>query len=156
MIYIVIMAQADLNNGVLKFSTKPTTIEGCTYTFNSSSVMNSTTTPTNEDGEVDGGGGILFGKPIHHISYLYYTTTGALITIVVSLCATLVFGRQDTKDVPAELLAPFVRKFWKGDDAKANIASLPLSPSDASCITFNFDQEKLAAIETEEFKKDLN
>lgn len=142
MLYIVVKAQADLNSGALTFPTKPTSTDGCTYSFNISSVINSTTPtedlyPTSSNNE--------FSKPIHHISYLYYTLTGVLITIIVSLCGTLVIGRQDPKTVPSQLLAPMIRKLINVD-SKADIANLPLSPSGVSCTTYNFEQEKLTEI----------
>lgn len=142
MFYVVIKAQADLSSGLLTFPTMPTSIDGCTYSFNTSSVISNTTSTDQLSSLSDGD---KFSKPIHHMSYLYYTTSGVTITIVVSLCATLIFGRQDPKSVPAQLLAPFIRKLIK-TDSKADIATLPLSPSGVSCTTYNFEQEKLAEI----------
>jgi hypothetical protein len=47
---------------------------------------------------------------------MWYTFLGALVTITVSLIYTAIRGGNNPKDIPAELLAPFVRKIVHGSD----------------------------------------
>lgn len=103
LIWIVIRAQTDIALGVLQFETKKTSTEGCSYFFNSTMTDNSF---TNESLPVD------TAKPFHHISYMYYMPLGTMITIVVSVLASLVLHSDDPEEVEPQLLASFVRKWY--------------------------------------------
>lgn len=46
---------------------------------------------------------------------MWYTALGAVIAIVCASLLTAIFGGNDPKDVPPELMAPFVRKLIFGD-----------------------------------------
>lgn len=130
--YVVLKAQTDIASGVLRFDTKPTSVDGCTYTY-----LNVT---TERQVKIDFVGEVP-NKGIEHISYLYYTPFGAIVTIVVSLCCAAIFGMQNPNEVEPSLLAPFMRKLVKSD-SKPYLGSLPLSPTDVSVKTYNFEQEK--------------
>lgn len=46
---------------------------------------------------------------------MWYTALGAVVAIVCASLLTAIFGGNDPKDVPPELMAPFVRKLIFGD-----------------------------------------
>ncbi|KAI8129726.1 Sodium-coupled monocarboxylate transporter 1 [Lucilia cuprina] len=100
MAYIAIRSQIDSAMGVLKFPTKPVSIEGCTYEFEAlNKTILSTTEPSSES------------APLHHVSFLWYSAIGAVITITVSLLSTLFYGRQDSSEVDPKLITPVLRKY---------------------------------------------
>lgn len=152
--WVSFKAQFDIASGALTFDTKPTSIDGCTYTFNMSTVTNSSISSSsfntfsqqiNDNVEEESS-----SKPLHHLSYMYYTLFGAAITLIVSLLSSLVLGWQDPKSVSPVLLAPFMRKYYTKESTLGN---LPLTPSDVSCTTtttYNFDKEKLTTVEKDE------
>lgn len=53
---------------------------------------------------------------IYHISYLWYTLVGALVTIVVALVVSFLTKANKPKDMNPMLLAPFVRRMIWGKD----------------------------------------
>lgn len=99
MIYIVTMTQIDVAKGLVRFDTKETSVEGCTYNFTSTE---STSTPN-----------IDYDKQFHHISYLYYMPLGALTTCASAFLLSFIFGFEDPCKVDPRLLAPSVRKYFK-------------------------------------------
>lgn len=112
LVWVVIRAQADIATGVLTFETKETSVEGCAYNFSVSDVtaLGNISVHTNES------------KPLHHISYLYYTPLGTLITIGVAVLSTFVVKSDDAERVDPQLLASFVRKWYVAkDDVKVKI-----------------------------------
>lgn len=51
---------------------------------------------------------------IYHISYIWYTLVGALVTITVAVIVSLLTKPNKPSDLNPNLLAPFVRKIvWK-------------------------------------------
>lgn len=140
-IWITLRAQFDLAAGLLKFPTMPVSVEGCTYTFNSTlqSAASSFVEPDDADPS----------RPFHHISYLYYTVIGAGLTIAVASISGFILGMQDPKNVNPVLLTPLVRKYFAGTE-QSKLANLPLTPSDVSCTTYNFEKEKLASVNKDE------
>ncbi|XP_023305229.2 sodium-coupled monocarboxylate transporter 2-like [Lucilia cuprina] len=100
MAYIAIRSQIDSAMGVLKFPTKPVSIEGCTYEFEA---LNKTILSTTEPSSGS--------APLHHVSFLWYSAIGAVITISVSLLSTLFYGRQDSSEVDPKLITPVLRKY---------------------------------------------
>lgn len=99
MIYIVIRSQLDITSGVLRYDTKVTSVDGCTYNF--------TTTVTQKVNEETS------SKEFHHVSYLYYMPLGALITSMSAFILSFLFGFEDPNNVDPKLLAPCMRKFFK-------------------------------------------
>lgn len=98
MIYIVTMTQIDVVKGLVRFDTKETSVEGCTYNF---TAKESILTPT-----------IDYDKQFHHISYLYYMPLGAMTTCASAFLLSFIFGFEDPCKVDLRLLAPVVRKFF--------------------------------------------
>jgi Na+/proline symporter len=99
--YICFRAQASIALGEINFPTKPTSIEGCDYDFGLNNSM--TKAPVNWD-EMD--------QPIHHMSYLYYTTVGTVISCVVGTIVSFLIGAQDPRQIDPVLIAPMLRKYF--------------------------------------------
>lgn len=133
--WVVVMAQSDIANKVLTFPTKPTSIDGCTYTFSG----NLTTPIANgtdvHDFVADS------SKPLHHISYLYYTLFGCIISMAGALLATLFLGKQNPEEVDSLLIAPMVRKYVYRSNSSNKSQSRPLSIEDTVCKTYQFKEE---------------
>lgn len=132
--YVVIMAQKDIANNVLTFATKPTSIDGCTYTF-----FNNLTTISNGTNVHDFVADT--SKPLHHMSYLYYTAFGAIVSIVVAQVATLILGKQNPHDIDRLLVAPMIRRFLDKSKSSSKSFTVPLSTTDTVCKTYQFKQE---------------
>lgn len=101
MIYVVIRSQLDIAAGLVRFDTKVTSVEGCTYNFTLAEHQQPSSRPDH------------FEKSFHHVSYLYYMPLGALITCISAFFLSLIFGFEDPSNVDPQLLAPFVRKYFK-------------------------------------------
>lgn len=124
MAWICARAQAAIATGELSFVTKPVNTQGCAYTFIASEPMSmlaiNVTEPPLLMNQMD--------EPmfaIYHISYLWYTLLGALITIVVALIVSFATGANDPRKLNPNLLAPFVRRLiWRGvvQDAAEELA----------------------------------
>lgn len=100
MIYVVVRFQLDMAGGMIRYDTKVTSIEGCSYNFtlDENPILK---TPVLE-----------VEKAFHHISYLYYMPLGAIITCVSALFLSLFFGFEDPSNVDPRLLAPMMRKYF--------------------------------------------
>uniref|UniRef100_A0A182PQR2 Uncharacterized protein n=1 Tax=Anopheles epiroticus TaxID=199890 RepID=A0A182PQR2_9DIPT len=109
MSYIVIRSQISIALKEIVFAEKPVTVEGCQYEF----------TPKN---------GTLFvaeamsgEKSLHHVSFLYYTMIGSVVPTVVGYLASFILPKNSkTDDIDPLLLAPFLRRFYRSRDSKAN------------------------------------
>lgn len=132
--WIVFRAQADIANNVLTFATKPTSTEGCTYSFSNKNI----TTTTNVDDFYES-----TSKPIHHMSYLYYTLFGAIITVFIACIASFILGKQTSEETDTLLLAPVIRKFVKNSKTKTNMHVI-MSENEKTCTTYEFEQEKVS------------
>lgn len=108
MAWICAKAQAAIATGELTFVTKPVNTQGCSYTFIASEPMSMLAINATESPILD----IIKDETfaIYHISYLWYTLLGAMITIIVSLIASFIIGANDPRKINQKLLAPFVRK----------------------------------------------
>ena len=108
MAWICASAQKAIHTGELTFVTKPVNTQGCEYTFIASEPLSmlaqNFTEPPIAIIEED------VGFAIHHISYMWYTLLGAVVTILVSLIASFIMGANDPRKINPLLLAPFVRK----------------------------------------------
>ncbi|XP_013106006.2 sodium-coupled monocarboxylate transporter 1 isoform X1 [Stomoxys calcitrans] len=104
MAYVAIRSQIDAAMGLLKFATKPVSVDGCTYLFDIPQILNSTLSSAPQD---------TAPRAFHHLSFLWYTGLGAFTTILVSLLATLYFGKLDSSEVNPNLIIPKLRKYLK-------------------------------------------
>lgn len=125
MAWICAKAQAAIASGELKFVAKPVNTLGCSYTFIASEPLSMLAINATEKIVPE-----IVPEPefaIYHLSYLWYTLLGALITIIVSLLASFALGANDPRKIHPTLLAPFVRtllwpnrKNFKRDDPIGN------------------------------------
>lgn len=114
MMLYVFKVQAEMAQGHIKFSTKPTSIDGCM--LNVSKDINSivehhqmaTTTASS----------------IYQISYLYYTFIGTLLVLLIASLLTLVLGFEDASKIDQNLLAPIVRKYGKPRRSEVILSSI--------------------------------
>lgn len=114
MAWICAKAQKALASGELSFVTKPVDTQGCSYTFVASDPLNMLNVNDTKFHAIEEE----TNEPefaIYHISFMWYTLFGAVITIVVSLIASFIIGANDPKDIDPKLLAPFVRKLIGND-----------------------------------------
>lgn len=141
MAWICAKAQAAIASGELRFDTKPVNTLGCSYTFIASEPMNMLAINTTETIIPE-----IIEEPqfaIYHLSYLWYTLLGAVITIIVSMIASFAIGANDPRKIHPTLLAPFVRtilwpnrKNFKRDDPIGNENDAPFT----SCVDLkNYD-----------------
>lgn len=108
MAWICARAQAAIASGELAFVTKPVTTLGCSYTFIASEAFSMLAVNVTEQPLLLEPEEPLFA--IYHISYLWYTLLGALITIFVALIVSFITGANDPRKLDPNLLAPFVRQ----------------------------------------------
>ncbi|TDG52238.1 hypothetical protein AWZ03_001519 [Drosophila navojoa] len=115
MSWVSLNAQWAIASGAIRYQTKPLNVDQCSYSFNAalvSSAANATHLhgPSAED---------IF--PLYRISYMWYTTLGASVTIIVALLSTLFFSTNDPNGVDPVLLTPCIRKFFKSDSHERKI-----------------------------------
>ncbi|KAH8382225.1 hypothetical protein KR009_002458, partial [Drosophila setifemur] len=102
MAWIAVNAQIANITGTFQHTKLPVSVENCYYEFDMSRYLNSTSEYEPRS-----------GSSVYHMSFLLYAMLGALLTIVIANLATLVFGRQDIKDVDENLLAPVLQRFLR-------------------------------------------
>lgn len=113
MAWICAKAQAAIATGELSFVTKPVNTQGCSYMFIADPPLSLLAMNKTES--------LLSGEPsepdfaIYHISYMWYTLFGALLTMVVSSIASYIIGPNDAQKIDPKLLAPFVRRILRKD-----------------------------------------
>lgn len=104
--YIAIRGQAAQASGELVYAIKSTSVEGCSYSF----FTENSTMP------LDMG----LSKPdsfqLHHISFYYYSFLGTLVTIIIGYVVTLLDNDTDPSLVDLNLVAPFLRKYFKSTE----------------------------------------
>jgi Na+/proline symporter len=121
MAWICTKAQLAIASGEMYFETKPLHTEGCEYHFvsaepmsmlahNHSSMWTSTTTPAPHMDDI--------GFQIYHISYLWYTLLGALITIVIALIVSFMVGPNNPDEMNPKLFSPFIEQMLERRKAK--------------------------------------
>lgn len=113
MSWISLKNQWAIASGAMKLVSKETSVDQCPYTFalTNSSVINPTQNIPIDDSDI---------SVIYRVSYMWYTCLGCLITIVVALSASLVFGWQSTETVDHSLISPVIRRCYKDKARPAN------------------------------------
>lgn len=111
MAWICASAQKAIASGELSFATKPVDTHGCDYIFMAAQplnmlAINGTDAPVSKE-PIDS------DFAIYHISYLWYTLFGALITIAMSFIVSLISGFNDPRKIDPKLIAPCMRKLLK-------------------------------------------
>lgn len=112
MIWICARAQAAIASGELSFPTKPVDTQGCDYIFMAEDplnmlAINGTHAPPIIDETIEA------EFAIYHISYLWYTFLGALITIAVAVIVSAISGFNDPNEMDPRLFAPCIRRYLK-------------------------------------------
>ncbi|XP_017101988.3 sodium-coupled monocarboxylate transporter 2 [Drosophila bipectinata] len=102
MAWIAVNAQIANITGTFQHTKLPVSVENCEYDFDMSRYLNSTAEYEPHK-----------GTSVYHMSFLLYAMLGSILTIVFSNLATLVYGRQDIRDVDENLLAPFVQRYFR-------------------------------------------
>lgn len=105
MIWLVGGAQWHIANGRIKYDSLPTTMDGCSYPLNETTILRTTTSPIWT--EFDEQPMILF-----QISFIYYTMIGALIVVIVGIIASYFYG-IDLKSVNPDHITPIMRRYEK-------------------------------------------
>ncbi|XP_078051192.1 sodium-coupled monocarboxylate transporter 1 [Augochlora pura] len=110
MSWISLSAEAAIASGRLKFDEKPISTEGCYYTF--PQVESLIFIPPDNilnEGEDD-----MLPEPLalYRLSYLWYTVTGALVTMSVGLLVSLI-SSENVEKLDPMLVAPMIRRFLK-------------------------------------------
>ncbi|CAH0724684.1 unnamed protein product, partial [Brenthis ino] len=96
-------AQLAVARGLMPHPHKPLTVEGCSYNY--------TIVETQHNVETESSG----VHPILHVSYMWYTLVGMLVTILVGVFVSWVRRLMGATHVPPapKLLTPFVRRMYK-------------------------------------------
>ncbi|XP_052902190.1 sodium-coupled monocarboxylate transporter 1 isoform X1 [Anopheles moucheti] len=108
MIWVCLKAQLAIATGELAFELKPVDTRGCSYHFIATEPMNmlaiNTTIPPIESTPVEP------EFALYHISYLWYTTMGALITIVIAVIVSFIVGPNKPDEMNPNLFSPFIQR----------------------------------------------
>ncbi|KAK0074325.1 hypothetical protein PV326_012541, partial [Microctonus aethiopoides] len=109
--WVTISAQTAIASGSIIFDEKPITTEGCTYWFQQAENLLLFVPPDSIFGKNNDE---TLGEPwaLFRLSYLWYTLTGALVTIIVSLVVSIISSEKIEKLDP-KLVAPFIRKYLR-------------------------------------------
>lgn len=131
MAYICAKAQAAIASGEMSFVTKPTNTESCSYTFIADDpfsmlAANKTSKFILDDEEP--------AFAIYHISYMWYTLFGALLTMTVATIVSFIFGANDPHKMDPKLLTPFVRHLLRKDVKREDPVGTEDDPRYASAI----------------------
>ncbi|XP_034183348.2 sodium-coupled monocarboxylate transporter 1 [Osmia lignaria lignaria] len=107
--WISLSAEAAIASGRIKFDEKPVTTEGCYYSFPQVENLMLLEPP---DNILDSDDFLPEPLALYRLSYLWYTVTGALVTMSVGLAVSLV-SSENVEKLDPMLLAPFIRKLLK-------------------------------------------
>ncbi|XP_022209730.2 sodium-coupled monocarboxylate transporter 1 isoform X2 [Drosophila obscura] len=116
MAWLCLSAQMAVTSGEMQWETKPVSTDGCTYEFERPLVSPANATiPTAEHTSLS------IGEQIYHVSFMYYSMIGAVVSVVVAQLAGFFFGRNTPEDVDPELLSPCIRGFYKTNYASVQL-----------------------------------
>uniref|UniRef100_A0A182K1U7 Sodium/solute symporter n=1 Tax=Anopheles christyi TaxID=43041 RepID=A0A182K1U7_9DIPT len=108
MIWVCLKAQLAIAAGELAFELKPVDTRGCSYHFIASEPMsmlaiNTTTFPIDATPAEP-------AFALYHISYLWYTIMGALITIIIAVIVSFIVGANKPDEMNPNLFSPFIQR----------------------------------------------
>ncbi|RZB62225.1 sodium-coupled monocarboxylate transporter 1-like, partial [Asbolus verrucosus] len=129
MAWLCLKAQASIVAGDLLFPEKSLTTEGCHYHF-----IPKESTAINIHFNVSGSARPEKTFALHHISYLWYTLVGSLVSIIIGLAASFLTQPLDPRDVDPVLLASCIKKFIKPRE-------FPNEPADGIIYAFKPNTE---------------
>ncbi|XP_031774875.1 sodium-coupled monocarboxylate transporter 1 [Apis florea] len=113
--WISLSAEAAIASGRIKFDEKPVSTEGCYYSFPQVENLMLLEPP---DTILDSDEFLPEPLALYRLSYLWYTVTGALVTMTIGLVVSLISSENIEKLDPM-LLAPFIRKLLKISDKES-------------------------------------
>ncbi|ALC46370.1 CG6723 [Drosophila busckii] len=125
MFFISLNAQWAIASGAIQYQTKPLSVNECGYSFNASALVASAVNQTLTKGPTAAD---IF--PLYRISYMWYTTVGASVAILVACLSTLIFGTNNPNKVDPVLLTPCIRKYFSYDEQPAKEATKADIPLD--------------------------
>ncbi|KAH8359927.1 hypothetical protein KR093_009582, partial [Drosophila rubida] len=108
MSWVSLNAQWAIASGAITYQTKPLNVDHCDYTFDAAALVSSAANATHHTGQE-----VNDVFPLYRMSYMWYTTLGASVTIIVALLSTFVFGTNDPNSIDPKLMTPYIRKFFK-------------------------------------------
>lgn len=113
MAWICAKAQAAIASGELSFTPKPVSTQECSYVFIADNPLSMFT--SNKSALMEGAVPNEPDFEIYHISYMWYTLFGALLTIIVATAVSFLVGPNDPHEMDPKLLTPFVRRLLRKD-----------------------------------------
>ncbi|CAD6230585.1 GSCOCG00006833001-RA-CDS, partial [Cotesia congregata] len=112
--WVTFSAQAAIASGNIISDEKSVTTEGCTYWFQQAENLLLAVPPDSVFETTDDGSSETWA--IYRVSYLWYTVTGALVTMSIGLMVSIISSESVNKLDP-KLVAPFLRKYFKTDNS---------------------------------------
>ncbi|XP_050100879.1 sodium-coupled monocarboxylate transporter 1 [Anopheles aquasalis] len=109
MVWICLKAQMAIATGELVFEQKPVETQGCSYHFIASEPMSMLAINASAPPPIDVTS-IEPGFELYRISYLWYTTLGALITIVIAVIVSFLVGANNPDEMNPNLFSPFIQR----------------------------------------------
>ncbi|XP_036321356.1 sodium-coupled monocarboxylate transporter 1 isoform X2 [Rhagoletis pomonella] len=100
--WICTNAQIAQVKGEIAYPKMPVSIDGCDYEFDNETAWHiiHDYKPTTSD-----------QRNLYHLSFLWYSAFGAIISIAVAAIATRIFGTTDLRELDPALVSPFMRRF---------------------------------------------
>lgn len=122
MAYISFRGHYAVSTGEVYIAKKPVSIDGCDYEFDRSALGNSSIYHEYEKNILSRILNLILNyfrptehaaKELHHISFLLYSTVGAIVAIFSSFISSFYFGFNDTSEVDRKLISPIMHRFMK-------------------------------------------
>ncbi|XP_014234000.1 sodium-coupled monocarboxylate transporter 1-like [Trichogramma pretiosum] len=115
MSWLSLASEAAISSGKIRHDVKPTSTQGCTYSFHRTESLLLLLPPETllddlEESET---------WAVYRLSYLWYTVAGTIVTVGISLLVSLV-SSQDSKKLDPALVAPFLRKYLMAQSLDAD------------------------------------
>ncbi|PSN54817.1 hypothetical protein C0J52_02919 [Blattella germanica] len=111
MAWIIFKAQEAISDGRISLPLLPTSVEGCDFNVTTSELLTNKTMAA----EVQEEAFILY-----RVSFMYYTTLGLIITMVVGVIVSLFTEPPPPEKQKPVLFTPFVRRFLKTPEKMSN------------------------------------
>ncbi|XP_033222969.1 sodium-coupled monocarboxylate transporter 1-like [Belonocnema kinseyi] len=135
MSWLCVSAEAAIASGKIRFDEKPVSTEGCTYSFQEVKNLLLLVPPDtilDDDSEP---------WTLYRLSYLWYTVTGALVTMSVGLVVSLI-SSEDVDKLDPMLMAPFLRKYLKRGDPDLDQVKVAKQPKSKTKRVMKTSKEK--------------
>ncbi|CAK9798458.1 Sodium-coupled monocarboxylate transporter 1 [Anthophora plagiata] len=116
-------AEAAIASGRIKFDEKPVSTEGCYYSFPQVENLMLLEPP---DNILDNDDFLPEPLALYRLSYLWYTVTGALVTMTIGLIVSCITSENVEKLDPM-LLAPFIRRLLKNKQSRHESGNIEMS-----------------------------